>query len=342
MLQLNYRNAHAIRLLNVALTHRQLLHLDLDEIEFVLDSYWRQLNVDIAASSALDMSSIEPAVKLIIGYKTNEDFLLLLRRLAQQLDEMQRPETPAQHTSLQNVLVLVTLFAKCSLSSIKGAVSAFCLCLDPDLSLFRPLLLQMLNEQFELISGNVSLRLPALDDPAYCSHVLRLLEAQRALASNRTVPLTGETLDSMLGSMLDLNIKRFITAGGSWLDFRQLHALLSENCLLLLRQHATLMSDRAAQLSAICQDLVQSIVCYRSERKHAQSLTDDELDGLAELALKLVTLMAGIAAGPQALAMKRVAPFLLIFTIKQMIGTERPTTLFEKVARQSLTIKNPD
>lgn len=109
-------------MLNVALTHRQLLHLDQDEIEFVLDSYWRQLNKDIAASSALDMASIEPAIKLIIGYKTNEDFLLLLRALGQQLDEMQRPETPAQHTSLQNVLVLMTLFAKCSLSSIKGAV----------------------------------------------------------------------------------------------------------------------------------------------------------------------------------------------------------------------------
>ncbi|XP_030244966.1 uncharacterized protein LOC115564582 [Drosophila navojoa] len=310
---LNYRNAHAIRLLNVALTHRQLLHLDQDEIEFVLDSYWRQLNKDIAASSALDMASIEPAVKLIIGYKTNEDFLLLLRGLSQQLDEMQRPETPAQHTSLQNVLVLMTLFAKCSLSSIKGA---------------------MLNEQFELINGNVSLRLPAPSDAAYCNHVLRLLEAQSALANNRTVPLTGETLDSILASMLDLNIKRFILDGGSWLDFRRLHATLSENCLLLLRQHATLMSDRAAQLSAICQDLVQSIICYRSERQQAQSLTDDELDGLAELGLKLSTLMAGIAAGPLALAMKRVAPFLLIFTIKQIIGTERPTTLFEKIKLQ--------
>ncbi|XP_017871745.1 PREDICTED: uncharacterized protein LOC108619589 isoform X1 [Drosophila arizonae] len=309
---LNYRNAHAIRLLNVALTHRQLLHLDQDEIEFVLDSYWRQLNKDIAASSALDMASIEPAIKLIIGYKTNEDFLLLLRGLGQQLDEMQRPETPAQHTSLQNVLVLMTLFAKCSLSSIKGA---------------------MLNEQFKLINGNVSLRLPAPSDAAYCNHVLRLLEAQSALANNRTVPLNGETLDSILASMLDLNIKRFILAGGSWLDFRRLHATLSENCLLLLRQHAALMADRAAQLSAICQDLVQSIVCYRSERQQAQSLTEDELEGLAELGLKLSTLMAGISAG-LALAMKRVAPFLLIFTIKQMIDTERPTTLFEKIKLQ--------
>ncbi|ALC48696.1 CG18273, partial [Drosophila busckii] len=307
---LNYRNPHAIRLLNVALTYRQLLHLDQDEIEFVLSSYWQQLNADIASDTALDIQSIEPAIKLIIGYKTNEDFLLLLRRLSTQLAEMARPETPAQHTSLQNVITLLTLFAKCSLSSIKGA---------------------MLNEQFELISGNVGLRLPPVRDVNYRSHVLRLLEAQRALASNRTVPLTGETLDSLLASMLQLNIKRFILAGSTWTDFVELHGMLSENCLVLLRQQSSLMLDRAAQLSALIQDLVQGIVCYRSERNQAQSLNETEVDGLAELALKLASLMAGIAAGPQALALKRVAPFLLVFTIKQMVASERPTTLYEKI-----------
>ncbi|EDW46298.1 GM16245 [Drosophila sechellia] len=40
--------------------------------------------------------------------------------------------------------------------------------------------------------------------------------------------------------------------------------------------------------------------------------------------------MATVSA-TQALAVKRVAPFLLIFTIRQMVATERPTTLFEKI-----------
>jgi len=123
---LNYRDANATRLLNVALTHRQRLHLDPDEIEFVLSSYWRQLNTDIEvgdtfSSSALDC--LEPAIKLIIGYKTNEDFLLLLHRLSSQVEQMARPASQTEHTALQNVLTLLALFAKCSLSSVKGAVS---------------------------------------------------------------------------------------------------------------------------------------------------------------------------------------------------------------------------
>ncbi|XP_034118035.2 uncharacterized protein LOC117576944 [Drosophila albomicans] len=306
---LNYRNPHAIRLLNVALTYRQQLHLDQDEIEFLLDSYWRQVNADIEAA-ALDIDSIEAAIKLIIDYKTNEDFLLLLRRLIAQLEALQRPETEAQHRSLQNVLILLQLCSKCTLSGIKGA---------------------MLNEHFELINGIVSQRLPGVGDPNYRRHLLRLLEAQRALAGNRTVPLTGETLDTLLGTMLDMNIKRLMSSGGQLEDLQQLHAAISENLLLLLRQHTTLMSDRAAQLTTLVQDLVEAIVCYRSDRQQATSLTIEELDALAELALKVVTLLAGIAAGPQALAIKRVAPFLLISTIKQMVTTERSTTLFPQI-----------
>lgn len=189
----------------------------------------------------------------------------------------------------------------------------------------------MLNEHFELISVSVALRLPEPKEPSYRGHALRLLEAQRNLAGNRTVPLTGETLDCLLGAMLDVDIKHLIgRGGGSWQDFVDLYGAITENLVVLLKQHSNLMSDRAAQLSALCQDLVQGIVGYRAERKQAQDLSETELDGLADLGLKLATVMATVAA-TQALAVKRVAPFLLIFTIRQMVATERPTTLFEKV-----------
>jgi len=74
----------------------------------------------------------------------------------------------------------------------------------------------MLNEHFEVISVSVALRLPEPKDLAYSGHALRLLEAQRNLAGNRTVPLTGESLDCLLGSMLDVDIKYLISHGGSW------------------------------------------------------------------------------------------------------------------------------
>jgi len=117
----------------------------------------------------------------------------------------------------------------------------------------------MLNEHFEVISVSVALRLPEPKDLTYSGHALRLLEAQRNLAGNRTVPLTGESLDCLLGSMLDVDIKYLISHGGSWQLFVDLYNALTDNLIVLLKEHSNLMSDRAAQPSLLCQDLIQAI-----------------------------------------------------------------------------------
>ena len=75
---MDYRNAHAIKLMQVALNQRQQLHLDQDEIEFVLSGFWRQLNSDLKTQSELNVKNAESVVKMIIANKTNEDFLLTL------------------------------------------------------------------------------------------------------------------------------------------------------------------------------------------------------------------------------------------------------------------------
>ncbi|XP_034665987.1 uncharacterized protein LOC117899854 isoform X1 [Drosophila subobscura] len=307
---LNYKNPHALRLLNVAISHRQKLHFDPDEVEFVLSSYWKQLYADIAAGdiAALDVSCLELAFPLIIGYKTKEDLLVLLLTLTSEVQGLPSPLSPCQRIELQNVLTILSFIAKCSVSTIKGA---------------------MINKHFEIVSTNVAGR---LKDNCHNSKSLALilLEAQGHLANNRTVPLTNESMEYLFGTMSVVAIDQFIERGGNWNDFSQLYAALTDNCVVLLRQHSNLVSDRAGQLSAVCETLIKAIVGYRSGRQRAQDLTESELDGLADLGLKLATVMASIGA-TQSLPLKRVAPFLLTFTINQMVETERPTTIFEKV-----------
>lgn len=111
---MDYRNPHALRLMNLALSHRELLHLDQDEIEFVLTNYWTQINADLQSLDGHSNSkTIETAIKLIISNKTNEDLLLTLKYLA----------NSAENTNVSNVLKLLRLIAKCPFSTIKGAVS---------------------------------------------------------------------------------------------------------------------------------------------------------------------------------------------------------------------------
>lgn len=106
--------------MQVALNHRELLHLDQDEIEFVLSNYWTQINEDLYKTSQeekvnLGEKTVEAAVKMIIGNKTNEDLLLILKTIGENL----------KVDTYSNILKLLNLIAKCPFSTIKGAVSIF-------------------------------------------------------------------------------------------------------------------------------------------------------------------------------------------------------------------------
>lgn len=116
---MDYRNPHAIRLMQVALNHRELLHLDQDEIEFVLSNYWTQINEDLyntvqEEKDKLGNKTVEAAIKMIIGNKTNEDLLLVLKTIGDNLEA----------DKIANILNMLNLIAKCPFSTIKGAVSS--------------------------------------------------------------------------------------------------------------------------------------------------------------------------------------------------------------------------
>lgn len=105
-------NPHAIKLIMVALTNRVILHFDQDEIEFVLNSYWKQLNEDLKAAK-LDEKTAESVIKIIISNKTNEDLLSTLKKIGKDIASEDFGYTCR----------LLGLIAKCPFSTIKGAVS---------------------------------------------------------------------------------------------------------------------------------------------------------------------------------------------------------------------------
>ena len=128
--QMNYRNSHAIRLMQVALNQRKLLHLDQDEIELVLTGYWRQLNADMQqkpleqafkvgsttakTTATFDDKHSEALMRMIIDNKTNEDLLLTLKDIGSNV---------LSNENYATTLELLTLIGKSKFSTIKGAVS---------------------------------------------------------------------------------------------------------------------------------------------------------------------------------------------------------------------------
>ncbi|XP_053951223.1 uncharacterized protein LOC128858755 [Anastrepha ludens] len=301
---MDYRNPHAIRLMQVALNHRQLLHLDQDEIEFVLSHYWQQLNADLKTSSLIEASNVkttETTVKMIIGNKTNEDLLLTLQSLANNLDDMK---------DFRNILRCLELIAKCSFSTIKGAI---------------------FNAKFKSIASNIILRLVKDEQQQFVDKVqiLAILAAQQSLIENKMIPISMDTLDDILSFLMDINIKRFPLSEDNLDTFKKLHWSMTDLAGSLIRQRHILLLDRVPQFMHIFKDLMQSIVWYKSDRQKDSALSATELDDLADLAMKLEALMHLVAA--HSVHFKRVAPFVLTFVIGLMVANKRATTLYPKI-----------
>uniref|UniRef100_A0A0A1WF61 Importin subunit beta-3 n=1 Tax=Zeugodacus cucurbitae TaxID=28588 RepID=A0A0A1WF61_ZEUCU len=301
---MDYRNPYAIRLLQVALNHRQILHLDQDEIEFVLSHYWEQLNADLKNTSineANTCKTTETAVKMIIGNKTNEDLLLTLQSLTNNLDDIK---------DFRNVLRCLELIAKCSFSTIKGAI---------------------FNDKFKSITCNIILRLGKDEHQQFLDkeQVLAILAAQQSLVENKMIPISTDTLDDILSLLMDINIKQFPLSENNLETFKQLHCAMCGLFSSLIRQRHVLLMDRVPQFMHIFKDLVQSIVWYKSDRQKDAALSANELDDLAELAMKLEALMHLIAT--HSVHVKRVAPFILTFVISLIVANKRATTLYPKI-----------
>ncbi|XP_013117063.2 uncharacterized protein LOC106094396 [Stomoxys calcitrans] len=297
---IDYRNPHALRLMRLALNHKEVLHLDQDEIEFVLTNYWTQINEDLRHLEDQNNKTIETAVKLIIGNKTNEDLLLTLKAL----DRNNQPENFA------NILRLVGLIAKCPFSIIKGAI---------------------FNEQYKKITFNITVLLKRNEQQQLIDSdlVLELLHCHQYILDNKMVPITTDTMDSILSFLMDITMKKFPLNDANLRIFHSLHLAMTEVCSSMIKQRHLLLMDRAPQYMHIFKDLLQSVVWYKSDRQKDTALPSGELDDLAELAMKLEALMHLVAQN--SVAFKRVAPFVLTFIINLMVSNKRPTTLYNNI-----------
>ncbi|XP_055854277.1 uncharacterized protein LOC129918012 [Episyrphus balteatus] len=292
-------NPHAIKLIMVALTNHAILHFDQDEIEFVLNSYWKQLNEDLKASK-LDEKTAESVIKIVISNKTNEDLLFMLKKIGKNIPK----------EDFGYICRLLGLIAKCPFSTIKGAI---------------------FNEHFKLITFNMVLRLEKDDQCQIVDYetVLSMLECQKAFAENSQIPLSYDTLDDILAFMMDINVKKFPVGDTNVKLFNSVHQAMTELCTILIKHRHLILMDRVPQFVHIFKDLLQAICWYKSDRQKDTALATEEVDGLAELALKMESLMHLIAT--HSLEVKRVAPYVLTFTINLMVSNKRPTTLYPKI-----------
>lgn len=145
-----------------------------------------------------------------------------------------------------------------------------------------------------------------------------------------------DTLDDILAFLMDINIKKFPVGDTNVKQFNEVHLTMIELCTVLIKHRHLILMDRVPQFVHIFKDLLQAICWYKSDRQKDTALAAEELDDLAELALKMESLMHLVAT--HSLEVKRVAPYVLTFAINLMVSNKRPTTLYPKVSANIIII----
>lgn len=161
---------------------------------------------------------------------------------------------------------------------------------------------------------------------------LKILQSQCNILENKTIPMTLDTLDTILSCLMEIRIQGLsVNSESIPNNFQSLCRQMIEMCQILNKHHAIFLMDRMPQYTYIIKNLIQAIVWYKCERQKDILLPDEELSAIAELALKLETLMKCLSEQEQSIAVKRIAPFILLHIIHLIVSNKRPITLYNKV-----------
>lgn len=192
---------------------------------------------------------------------------------------------------------------------------------------------QIFNEEYKRLTMNLSISTlkDALENKNF-DLPMKILQSQCNLLENKTIPISLDAVDTILGCLMEIKIQG-LSASSEKIpnNFRHICRQMMEMCQALIKHRPIFLMDRMPQYTHVIKNLIQSIVWYKCERQKDVLLPDEELSEIAELALKLETLMKSIAEQEQAIAVKRIAPFLLLFIIHLIVSNKRPITLYNKV-----------
>lgn len=286
------------KLIGCAIEFRKPLAFDKDELDLVLHEMWKKLLADIRRDD-IDEQRAEKVLRNITSFQTTEQFIRMFTHIEESL------------TNSQSCKMLLHL-TKCSLSAYMGAVLNSCC----HILLFN-----------KISSLEVGANGRYEDDAL----VLSILQVMEALCSNKKNPVGTRFLDDILTFLMDVKIRRYSVEEGPTArkTFQDLYKQMVRVCLELIHCQGSVALNRVPQFVYVFRELLQALVTYRSERLKLSDLDADELEELSGLGHDLENLMHGMAR--YQVEMKRVAPYLLTYTINAMIVNSKSTVRFPKI-----------
>lgn len=293
-----------IQLLAITLSHLVPLKIKLEDLESMLDDFWTAMkkNSDLESLGSKLNKDITNLISL--NYSTDK-YMKLLKEIQVKANEEQ---------SIDQMIVICRLlqnFAESRLPKGKGM-------------LFSEYCKQIL---FQIVMRFVLKETSILNHPVL---IVEVLKCYSSVTKNVQVLMSESLFNDVLSFPLDVNIKRFKVTENNIDEFKELHRQITTLCHNVVQYRSTSLRHVVPQFVTILKDLVHSICAYRNERtEETRKLTENEISILADLAHGLEQVFDAMANKSK--TAKKVAPFLLVYVINEMIFNTNSTTLYPNV-----------
>ncbi|XP_055703131.1 uncharacterized protein LOC129801813 [Phlebotomus papatasi] len=156
--------------------------------------------------------------------------------------------------------------------------------------------------------------------------ILDILKSHTIYVKNTKIPLPNSFFHNILTFLVEINLKQLKL---NIKDFSRLHLQMTEFCHAVNQHRSSCLRFTMPQFVYIFKDLIHGICGYRSDRSKNEKLDQEEIDILTQLAHKLELMIAFMASKNK--KSKRVAPFMLIFVINEMIYNQNSTSVYPSI-----------
>lgn len=296
---------HKSKILSFCFQHMVHFALAKDDLEAVLQSYWLQVrtirDVDVIATK-----TVVDVLGLLNVHTSTENYISILMEIAQMA------ESEEDIDNLRLVCKLMQSLCPSMLNQSKGLL----------LSEFLKKILDTVIMKFTLRAANV------YDHPEL---ILDILKCFSVAALNRQIVMSQSLFSNILSFSLDINFKRFRVTENNTAMFERIHLQLSQLCTSLIQARSLALTHAMPQFVSLMKDLVHTICAFRNERGVTkQKLSEDEVKMLSGLAHRLEPILNGFADRDH--LGRKVAPYLLVYVINEMIFNPNSTTLYPGVS----------
>ncbi|XP_059608222.1 uncharacterized protein LOC132256058 [Phlebotomus argentipes] len=248
--------------------------------------------VDRRESLAISRESLAPIVlRFWKGMKMCEKMANILMSHCTNEEFQEILQALKEEEGVQEVIVVLRNLGGCNMSEEKGETFA---------------------EFYEQIMWEITSSAALLD----------ILQCHVVVVKNKKIPLHNSLFSNMLTFLLEINLKRLMS---SMKDFSDLHLGMIEFCHAVNQHRSSCLKFAMPQFVAIFKGLVHGICGFRSERSKKDKLDKEDIEILTGLAHKLEVMIAFMASKSK--NAKRVAPFMLVFVINEMIYNHNSATL---------------